>query len=319
MRALKEYLTFTKGERNGIMLLLLLIVMLIIGININHYFVTNSQQDFSKFNQEVNDFLSHENRGEPEGNNYSSSDSSQYGKKRYPKNKYQKKKKRKVELFPFNPNKLDRASWKKLGLSDKQIDVIYKYEGKGGQFRRKEDVQKMFVVNDKLYEQWKPYINIEKQEGDETKEKKDFDSPKREYNKADRTSTIYLNTADTTDFKKLRGIGPAYSKRIVKYRSELGGFISIDQLKEVWGIEPEVIESNRERLSFDPFLVQKININTCTKEELKKHPYINWNLANSLISIRDKHGLYKTLDEIKRSDLVNDEIYRKIAPYLKVK
>ena len=63
--------------------------------------------------------------------------------------------------------------------------------------------------------------------------------------------------------------------------------------------------------------IVKVNINTCETADLKKHPYISWNIANSIVQIRKSREPYKTIEEIKKSDLVNDEIYRKIAPYLK--
>ena len=78
-----------------------------------------------------------------------------------------------------------------------------------------------------------------------------------------------------------------------------------------------MIDQNVNRLILDSVNIVKININTCETADLKKHPYISWNIANSIVQIRKSREAYKTIEEIKKSDLVNDEIYRKIAPYLK--
>ncbi|MCT4579963.1 MAG: helix-hairpin-helix domain-containing protein [Flavobacteriales bacterium] len=130
---------------------------------------------------------------------------------------------------------------------------------------------------------------------------------------------IEVNSADTTAFKRMKGIGSYYAKKLVNYREKLGGFYSVEQLKEVYGIQPEVIEQNKDRLTLDTTLIDKININTVTKEELKRHPYIKWNIANSLVMYRINHGKYQSVQNIQNSDLVNDELYRKIVRYLTVK
>lgn len=127
---------------------------------------------------------------------------------------------------------------------------------------------------------------------------------------------IEINSADTAAFKKLKGIGSYYAKKIVDYRNKLGGFYTIDQIKEVYGIKPEVIEMNRLYLKVDTTLIHKININTVSKEDLKEHPYIRWNVANSIVLYRINHGKYKSVQNIQNSDLVNDELYRKIVRYL---
>ena len=78
-----------------------------------------------------------------------------------------------------------------------------------------------------------------------------------------------------------------------------------------------MIDQNVNRLILDSVNIVKININTCETADLKKHPYISWNIANSIVQIRKSREAYKTIEEIKKSDLVNDEIYRKIAPLFK--
>ncbi len=128
---------------------------------------------------------------------------------------------------------------------------------------------------------------------------------------------VELNSADTSLLKTLTGIGSYYAKKIVDYRMRLGGFYSFEQLTEIYKLEHDVIDANRSVLSVDTTLIQKININTADKEQLKKHPYIKWQVANSIVLYRANHGKYKQLKDITQSVLVSDSLYKRLRPYLK--
>ncbi len=127
---------------------------------------------------------------------------------------------------------------------------------------------------------------------------------------------IMMNTADTNQWKSLNGIGSKRANRIVKYRSLLGGFISKNQLNEVYGFSKILVEEIKPMLKLDSIKLKKININSASKEVMASHPYISWNLANAIMNYKIQHGLYDSLSKIKQIHLVNDELYRKIAPYI---
>ncbi|MAP01547.1 MAG: hypothetical protein CMD01_01855 [Flavobacteriales bacterium] len=130
-------------------------------------------------------------------------------------------------------------------------------------------------------------------------------------------SPIELNSASQLDFQKISGIGPVLSKRIINYKNNLGGFVRLNQLDEVYGLEKSILKQLKENFYIcDSFFVDKLNVNLISIDSLKKHPYINWNLANAIVSYRNQHGAYDSIVKIKSTHLVNDEIYRKIAPYL---
>lgn len=222
-----------------------------------------------------------------------------------------------VTYFSFNPNKLPRADWKKLGLSDKQIDVIYKYENKGGQFRKKEDVQKIYVINDKLYQALAPYIRIP-EKSMPTKLEPTYDR-KETSSKANKAtiSAIHINTTDSIQLQQIRGIGPVLSARIIKFRDLLGGFHHADQLKDVYGLSPEVREELLKYVVIDMQYVKKIAINTVTKEELQRHPYIRSKQAQLIINYRNQHGPFLDSKSLENLTGLDTEFLRKIAPYLK--
>ena len=130
---------------------------------------------------------------------------------------------------------------------------------------------------------------------------------------------IKMNVADTTTWMTISGIGPKRARTIINYRNQLGGFVNKSQLLEVFGISQELFDKINPLLEIDSNNIAKININNDSKYTIKKHPYFNWNLANAVVNYRDQHGVYKSLSKIKEIHLVNDDLYRKIAPYISIK
>ena len=127
---------------------------------------------------------------------------------------------------------------------------------------------------------------------------------------------INMNTADTNQWKSLNGIGSKRANRIVKYRKLLGGFVSKNQLSEVYGLSDSLVEEIKLNLMLDSSKLKKININVASKKELASHPYISWNLANAILNYKIQHGYYDSLSKIKQIHLVNDDLYRKIVSYI---
>lgn len=220
-----------------------------------------------------------------------------------------------AELFYFDPNNLSVADWGKLGLSDKQIAVIKNYEKKGGRFKDKDDVKKIYSINDRLYKKLEPYIRIKAKTTDVSSTVKDpllYD--KFETNKAE---LIDINVCDTTALKSLKGIGSILSKRILKYKDVLGGFYRIEQLKEVYGVTSEtydLIKDNIKVSNLDG--IKKININQIDANSLGKHPYLSPKDAKLIINYRDQHGIYANIEDLTKIGTLSDLAIAKIAPYL---
>ena len=129
---------------------------------------------------------------------------------------------------------------------------------------------------------------------------------------------IHINFADSSKWVRISGIGPKRAQRIISFRDKLGGFVSKDQLREVYSISDSLYFTFKENLLLKDSSWNQININQIQTKFLVKHPYFNWNLANALVNFRAQHGPFESKDKIKEIHLVNDKIYRKIAPYLKV-
>ncbi len=127
---------------------------------------------------------------------------------------------------------------------------------------------------------------------------------------------VDLNSADTLQLMALPGIGSRLANRIVLFRERLGGFCSVTQLSEVYGLPDTVFQKLAPQLRCDG-VVRKLDINTADKEALGKHPYIRWSLAGVLIRYRDRHGRFNTVDDLKSIHRLDSAVLRKIEPYLR--
>lgn len=127
---------------------------------------------------------------------------------------------------------------------------------------------------------------------------------------------VDINTADSLTLLDVNGIGPTFAGRIVKYRNLLGGFIKKEQLAEVYGFKDKY-NGVKSQVRVSPGH-KIINLNTATFKELNKHPYVDYNLTKAIFALKKKLGTFKSVDDIKQIDLVTDELYNKLAPYLTV-
>ena len=126
-----------------------------------------------------------------------------------------------------------------------------------------------------------------------------------------------INTADTSQLKKLRGIGSILSKRIIKYRSILGGFVSKEQLKEVYGLQDSVITQLDTLVFIAPgFRPKAIFINSSDEYELKKHPYINAKVARSISAYRFQHGHFTRMEDLNALHQIDSSTLARIEPYI---
>jgi competence ComEA-like helix-hairpin-helix protein len=136
------------------------------------------------------------------------------------------------------------------------------------------------------------------------------------YKKALLGTIIDLNTADTTQLTQLHGIGASFAKRIVSYRDRLGGFINKEQLKEVFGLDSEKYAGLQAQVKVDAGHIRKIDINKATFDSLSRFPYLSYKQMNAIVQFREQHGEYASLDDMRNIAILNDEILRKIGPYL---
>lgn len=220
------------------------------------------------------------------------------------------------ELFYFDPNTLQAEGWKKLGLREKTIGTILKFRSKGGRFRKPEDLRKIYGLFSDEYERLAPFISIMTEQKKPAETVADVARIKPLKNYTSRYSVIDINLGDTSAFISLPGIGSKLAARIVNFREKLGGFHSIDQVGETFGLPDSTFQMIRRYLKLENAAVKKININTATEDEMKAHPYIRYVLARPIIAYRKENGLFSRLEDIMKVMAVTETTYKKIAPYL---
>ncbi len=218
-------------------------------------------------------------------------------------------------LFNFDPNTLSPDGWKKLGLRDKTIGTIQNYLSKGGRFREPADIKKIWGLFPDEAEKLMPYVQIEKAAGNYSNGQATGSYGTKQPVKS--LNPVSVNEADSTAWIALPGIGGTLSSRIIKFRDKLGGFYSIDQVAETFGLPDSTFQQIKPLLQLAGE-VKKININTATLDELKNHPYIKHPVANALVEYKTQHGDYTEVTDIKKIMIITEELYTRLSPYLAV-
>jgi competence ComEA-like helix-hairpin-helix protein len=218
-------------------------------------------------------------------------------------------------LFFFDPNTLDDGGWNKLGLPEKTIHTIRNYLGKGGRFNKVEDLKKVYGLRVDDYLKLEPFVRIETNGTNTARSLAEIGERERG-NKPHSFQAVDINTADTSAFISLPGIGSKLALRIINFRDKLGGFYSVNQVGEVYGLADSIFQKIKQYLIPGNTAIKKINVNTATIDELKAHPYIRYAIAGPIISYRNEHGPFSKIEEIKKVMAVTNDIYDKLAPYL---
>lgn len=364
--SIKDYLSFTKSERNGIIVLVSIIIILIVALNFEYLFVTVNKYDFSKFEKEINDFEKSVEKPIEKidtvfffnPNSVSEDEmlllgfstkiaktivkirnkafkfrqaedllkiygfdtllyiklqpyiiiqdsTSEQNDNQFSSNKESVNESVQINLVEFNPNELTYNQCISLGLSSKQANIIVNYLGKGGKFRKKEDFKKIYSISESDYNALEPYIVIPNQ-------------PLSIDNKINKTEIIELNSADSLTLIGISGIGPSYAKRILKYRTMLGGYCKIEQLKEVYGMTDELYNKISTKFSIDISKIKKININSATYKEIISHPYFDKTLTKSIVDVRSFNGNFSSIDELVKFKIVDSDVFEKVKNYISV-
>jgi competence protein ComEA len=282
---LKDYFSFNKKERNGILLLSFILFFLILFYQFSYLLKTDAKTDFSDFEKVIAELEHAEVKIE---------------------------KIKKDSLFLFNPNELNDDGWLALGLSQGKLKALRNYQESGGYFKQKEDLQRCYAFGDDFYNTIKEYViipEIDKLQNSNKGIKANSHQP------ITITQIIELNHADSLALISIKGIGPFYTKQILKYRQQLGGFISYEQFTEIWGLENLELKNFKQQTSIDTLHISKTNINTATIENLRNHPYLNYKQAKMIVNYRQQHGNYQQLKDICKIKPISLELFRKIAPY----
>jgi competence ComEA-like helix-hairpin-helix protein len=128
-----------------------------------------------------------------------------------------------------------------------------------------------------------------------------------------------LNLADTVQLKSIYGIGPVIARRIITYRSSLGGFIMHEQLYEVWGLDSTVVSRLTDKSVITPdFTPNKLAINHCGEQELARHPYLRTKLARAIVNYRLQHGSFEAVEDLTKIAAIDEKAFQRIKPYIRL-
>jgi competence protein ComEA len=224
-----------------------------------------------------------------------------------------------LTLFRFNPNTVSAIEMDSLGIKGPLAQRIERYRSKGGKFRTRSDLQKIYGFDSILYAKLEPFVDLP---AVLPKTKKAVENRPNSTRFAAippaRIKEIFdLNVADTAVLDGVYGIGPALARRIVEYRDRLGGFVYESQLYEVWGLDSAVVERTMDQAVIaDDFVPKSIKINTATEAELASHPYIKPKTARLIVAYRFQHGNFSSIEDLGKTILIDAKTYDRIKPYL---
>jgi competence ComEA-like helix-hairpin-helix protein len=298
MNLFKSHFWYTKNQRNGIFILVLFILLLQVSI----YTGVFSSDKITDINQsELLDFQS-----------------------QIDSLKAIEIENRRSKTYPFNPNYITDYKGEQLGMSTKEIDRLIYFRHTNKFINSKKEFQTVTKVSDSLLDKISPYFKfpdwvIKKNEQKSSLSllgTKQFNYKK----KINKVSTIDINKATAEDFKTISGIGPAFSERIIQYRSKLQGFSFESQINEVWGLEKEVVEKVVSIFKIiEKPTIKKVNVNTVTFKELLINPYIDYELCKKIFNYRDEVAELQDISELKNIDDFPLKLYDRIVLYLLAK
>lgn len=291
---LKNLLYFSREERRGILLLCALI-LLVWGslLCYQHYRgrvmrpTVGDKAELARMQQEYDSFMaSVREEEEARTSRYRRSASLQNGKSTDSQV---------LRPFPFNPNEADSVDFCRMGLPGWMARNIVRYREKGGRFRQPDDFRKIYGLTDGQYAVLQPYIHIPPEDTLRATSQlwlpsAERDTVARPYKYPEGT-LVDLNRADTTELKKIPGIGSGIARLITGYRQRLGGFYDIGQLREI-NLDPALLRS---WFRIDTAAIRRINLNRVGVERLRRHPYFNFYQAKVIVEWRKKNGPLRNL------------------------
>jgi DNA uptake protein ComE-like DNA-binding protein len=287
---IKSFFKFSRAQRSGIFMLLTMIIVL----QLVYFF--SDYSPVSKDSLEKEKWLSLQ----------SQMDSLKQQKLDYvPK------------IYPFNPNFITDYKGYKLGMSVSEIDRLLAFRKLNKYVNSPQEFQAVTKISDSLLNAISPYFKFP----DWVKNKNQFQEYKNysqsAFAKNEKVIAIDINKATQEDLMKIYGIGEAISLRILKFKESLGGYVSMEQMNEVWGLSPEVIENLNSHFKVMAVPnVKKIDINNASIKELSQFPYFNYQLAKQIVTFRSMNGDFKNSEDLTKIKGLSIDKAKIIALYL---
>ncbi|MFC6858632.1 ComEA family DNA-binding protein [Zunongwangia atlantica] len=263
----KSHFVFNKSERNGIFILFILIVVLQI-IYFSYPFFIAEEITSEKLNPEIQQF-------------------------QHKLDSLKQASTKKDTIYPFNPNYLTDFKAYSLGMSVNEIDRLLKYRSDGNWINSTEDFQTITGVSDSVLYKLSPHFKFPQWVA-KNKTSNSIKSPS--------ILKLDINSVSAEQLQQVNGIGEVLSNRIVRYRLSIGGYRSLIQLKDIYGLSGEVRKELLKYLDEIPFNFERKNINTIRVLELSELPYFDYELAKAVIDYRNLHEGIQSIEVLSKID-----------------
>jgi DNA uptake protein ComE-like DNA-binding protein len=218
----------------------------------------------------------------------------------------------KVPLVSFNPNEATLNFLVSTGLRSDVAQRILKYRSKGGTFKTKADLLRMYGMDSTWFRQVQPWLSLP-----DTLPRR---VQRQETPRASKAVNLRdINLVDSLALLEVRGIGPVFANRILRFRRALGGFHTIQQLDEVYKIDTTVLRTLKSQFFVaGDFQVKKISINTADEATLARHPYLSNSQAKAIAAYRFQHGAFQSVEDLRKIQLISEADWQRIIPYLEL-
>ena len=295
-RIVRAYLSLTRGERNGFILLALLLMFLMAGRAILPLTTARSLPDFSEADSAFLAFRSLLESAERE--DFSGNESGERKRDNVEGSRPP------VRYFQFDPNQIGFGELLQLGLSERVARTWISYRNSGGKFNSKQDVLKVYGLRASEFDRLEPYISMP--------------SPDRPVEAKREVVKLELNGSDSLQLREIYGVGPVFARRIIRYRDLLGGYYKREQLKEVYGMSEAQYEEIIGKVCIDSSRLSRMDLNRVERRTLSRHPYLTSYQADALMAYREYKGKWQDIGEILQNQLIPDSVFQRIRPYLMV-
>jgi competence protein ComEA len=303
-RQIREYFLFTRRERNGLLVLVFILLATVCIDYLIPHMVPEQVSDVSELKAEAEKYYA----GNTSGNELNGNP---------------------VKGI-FDPNHITREDLIKLGVPPGLAGNWIKYLQKGGKFYRKEDISKLYGMTDDLYEKLKVRLVVPLQAGPPGIKTGNSPSNAKVLTVSGRKDTmmnsvrlikrevvmVEINKADSAQLESLPGIGPVLASRILKYRNLIGGFYSVSQLRDIYGMTEELWQKSSRGMCVDSLTVKKLEVNFLSLSELGRHPYIGFRTARKIVNKRDSSGKFNKKEELNA--IFSADSLRRILPYIAI-
>jgi competence ComEA-like helix-hairpin-helix protein len=221
-----------------------------------------------------------------------------------------------IRMEVFDPNTADSSTLVHLGFKPWQAKNMVKYRAAGGRYRKPEDLKKLYGMTDSMFQALTPYIYIAREEVDSVA----VDSLRKDslprWKEENKDTILNLRTADTVELKMIHGIGSYRARQIVRYREQLGGFVSVEQVLEAKGMENVDADSLLAHFWIDSVKIEPMNVNSVGVQRLSRHPYLRFEQAQAIYELRRKKIRLDSIQQLQQIECISAETLEKIAPYL---